>query len=210
MKRHHFSVLPWVSLALCIAILAIWVRSYWAEDFVGRRTTITKSDDPGRKVVGVYSGCGGLCFTNSEISFQPTDNPLGGLSSNETDWNGHFGWYVEPNPPYYPAQVMVGKTFLNRLGFLFDSHVNISSGPLVPGQLRRAKYTNYEVPDWCVLFVLSVLPAIYFGPRISRRIRQDYRTRRNRCPVCNYDMRATPDRCPECGNIAGKNKFISN
>jgi hypothetical protein len=43
-----------------------------------------------------------------------------------------------------------------------------------------------------------LLPAIWLGNRVWRRSR----ARDNCCPVCGYDLRATPERCPECGRIA--------
>ena len=59
-----------------------------------------------------------------------------------------------------------------------------------------------------VAHVLLTIPCIaaagvtgFFAYR-HRRSRQ--RMRAGLCRVCGYDLRATPDRCPECGTVPGK------
>jgi hypothetical protein len=53
------------------------------------------------------------------------------------------------------------------------------------------------VPAWglCVLF--TVIPGLWICLRL-KRFKPDGLPR---CVVCGYDLRATPDRCPECGTV---------
>jgi hypothetical protein len=51
------------------------------------------------------------------------------------------------------------------------------------------------VPHWFVAALTGVLPfAPIFGVVVRTR-----RRRLNRCSECGYDLRASPERCPECG-----------
>jgi hypothetical protein len=55
--------------------------------------------------------------------------------------------------------------------------------------------TAVRIPDWCPVAVTALLPAVSLVTRRARRARRIA----GRCLACGYDLRATPERCPECG-----------
>ncbi len=54
------------------------------------------------------------------------------------------------------------------------------------------------VPHWGVLAALLASRL----PGVIRRYAQELRISRGLCAKCGYDLRATPDGCPECGTTA--------
>jgi hypothetical protein len=68
-------------------------------------------------------------------------------------------------------------------------------GALDPSSGRRVEYRLIAIPYlWLSLPLIGLLVAFAF-----RGARARVRARRNQCRECGYDLRATPDRCPECG-----------
>lgn len=57
---------------------------------------------------------------------------------------------------------------------------------------------NVAVPHWFMAAVFLPLPAIWSVGAIRHR-RSARRRERGLCPQCAYDLRASADRCPECG-----------
>jgi hypothetical protein len=55
------------------------------------------------------------------------------------------------------------------------------------------------VPHWVVAALAAILPALWAVRHYRRR-----GWGRGRCPSCGYDLRATPDRCPECGALPAR------
>ena len=52
-------------------------------------------------------------------------------------------------------------------------------------------------PLWMLALLGGLLPLV----RLVMAVRRSQALRRGHCTVCGYDLRATPERCPECGTI---------
>ena len=67
---------------------------------------------------------------------------------------------------------------------------------------------NLVLPLWLIVTCLLVLPfaRLEFWRRDRRRY---WRESQRLCHVCGYDLRATPDRCPECGTQVRSKEMAS-
>jgi hypothetical protein len=61
------------------------------------------------------------------------------------------------------------------------------------GNIRATR--SATLPYWFMTVMAAVPPAVHTYRRLRRR------SRAGLCPRCDYDLRATPGRCPECGSV---------
>jgi hypothetical protein len=180
MLRGLLNLLTALSLVLFVATAALWVRSMWVYDtdqwFAGREGSVVT-------VAGFEARDGAVRLGATSITLppnMPTDNHgLGGLFVP--------GWQSEDLSDDQPAQWKENllPAWTHQAG-TFGGHGAI---PVEAWDLL--------VPYWLPALVWLILPTSSLAPALRRRRRR----RRGCCTRCGYDLRGSPDRCPECGTI---------
>ena len=109
------------------------------------------------------------------------------------------GWEsFAPAPPGWQALT----------GFGTDADRSVAGFRLATGDLGRL--VGRPMPFWSVRVPYGALVPVSAALPVVRAVRSLRRRRRDRlalagcCPACRYDLRATPDRCPECGWPGGR------
>lgn len=124
-------------------------------------------------------------------------------------------WHAFPNPDYVHQSGLWDELKywghgIPRLGIGFQRGLTNIMFP--PGfEAPPWKYGNRPIymiyaPHWLIILITVLVPSIWLA-KLSRRRRRHLR---GLCATCGYDLRATPDRCPECGTIPTKKEIISN
>jgi len=130
---------------------------------------------------------------------------VGLLQTNELTRPPSWRWYSTDGKWDYPSSYPSPGDSSGALGF-FLIHVRrlyaanffpfcSQAGGNVSGLMR-----GVVVPHWFLALAAAVLPVAVFARWWKRR----RRLKRSLCLRCGYDLRASPDRCPECGTVPGK------
>jgi hypothetical protein len=158
---------------LCICICGLWVRSYWWSDQVGRN-----SSPPGPLI-----NWGTLLV----LPGPPTGTFYGVVTQGGNFYIVRFLTWDSQTPKtgwscarFVPTNGSLNDfAMMSFAGFSFNWHGTDSTLGFV------------SVPIWLLLLACAF-------PPLRKWIRARRQPVPGHCRRCSYDIRATPDRCPEC------------
>ncbi len=177
MRRRLFNLAAAVSLVLCVAVVVLWVRSYGPGDKV--RLILDPVLGSGNDLVVASSG--GRIYALH--SWRGSD--YAGLNASLTYSQGT--WQV----PLFASMLTRGSSFLG-----FDWHLH-RTAPAPSDSRTNTPLRVLIVPHAAAVLLFAIGPLfLWYCRRIVRRRQPGL------CPICGYDLRATPERCPECGATA--------
>jgi hypothetical protein len=188
--RHILTAAPRIaSLVLLAAVIVLWIRSYFRYD---QFSFVHDTPTPQTWTRRIYTlrSSGGFMFIEYLRATQPAEPEHVRIMSEDAKQHGGWNWDHSPRVgPTFSVLALKNPTFWQRLGFELNDqkpHFGGNADVIMP---------SVTFPDWFAAAIFAALPAQWLVA-VRRRRRRD---RRGLCPRCGYDLRSSPQRCPECG-----------
>ena len=184
LARRLFTLCSAVSLLLCVAVCVLWVRSFWVKDSLSREVRQRGQRHYSQAAWSVRSECGGILVRRFH-------NTSTGSTAVE-----------DARPMRASREGVVRVRHEGATGDRADAAGNILGFGQASFHVQRGQRAVGEwevsVPHWGTATALAVLPAAWVI-RLRRGRRAVARRQAGLCRSCGYDLRASPERCPECG-----------
>jgi hypothetical protein len=180
-RRRLFTLCSALSLLMCVAVCVLWVRGYGlADQLVWQRAdgALWGHSAPGRIVLGRWqAGRSDVPLRGDQVGLKYTRDGVG--------FAGNYLLFLNGEP---------GDTDISweRDGFAWYEKRETS------GQINA----QWVAPFWFIALAAAALPLSWTATQWRSRIQERRRKNIGLCPACGYDLRASPDRCPECGRPA--------
>lgn len=187
-----FTLASAISLLGCLAISALWTRSYWHRDsctfhsrgqrweLVSQRGRLRVDNQPQREDENrQYDQAIGLWLQQTRKLSDIHDQAVRAID------------YPDPSDPRHR------KAWRRAYDTLMEVNQSFNSQPQPP---VVSTYVAHTSPDAIPVIATAVLPIVW----LFRRLRRNGRGRKGLCAACGYDLRASKDRCPECGTVIAR------
>jgi hypothetical protein len=183
LTRGLFTLCSAISLLWFVTTAAYWVRAAVGSDYFSDRFP--------------------LRWIGSEKTFLSCLTPEGLHIQHSSGWptdsqRWHRDWFILQGR-YDVQDAVLGFRRMSGVGttVLWDMPK--------PGEIQgngsrsvTVKLNDVVLPYWFMVFAGSILPFAWFYQRSRARL-VAARQRSAHCHSCGYDLRESPERCPECG-----------
>jgi hypothetical protein len=177
--RLIFRLSAGLSSVICLGTVALWVVGHFEEVSVSAQFARSAFADFDRyhvsarpnQILYAHRSLSHAYFLRPAIRQMPS-----------------FNWFHSPAITFVGSDTGSEPGSWNFLGFGGESFRLVDD----LGGYGRGMEWDYFIPYWAIVLVSAVLPVYAIARRRPRK-------RAGFCSQCGYDLRASAERCPECG-----------